>query len=524
MEKFKEICLEVWREACRDIEIDKSCRTITQLLLDHMPLGQVLVLSLDTRKGFMEIVASGMDPDPDCAFNSPSEWLPDEMEQFRIFCERGMPVLRSSSPENRELIRILMRSEPPGDVLAGPLKNENAVMGLLVLIAGPVEAFTSQHAGMMQILLEPFSVALNNDRRLHQIMTLREAAEADKKSLLRKLSRKSLTDTIIGAESGLRQVMNRVHLVSRSDVPVMILGETGTGKELISREIHRLSSRSSGPFIRINCGSIPPELIDSQLFGHEKGAFTGAVATHKGWFERADGGTLFLDEIGELPPAGQVRLLRIIQDGWLERVGGRQPVHVDVRLVVATNRDLAEMIRGGMFREDLWYRLSVFPILLPSLRDRKDDIPELAVHFAERAMIRFNLPSQMPTERDLKLLRGYDWPGNIRELASVIDRAAILGDGHGLKLETALGPAGEGRETVESAYSGSTPAHFPSLDAVVTSHINSALKLARGRVEGAYGAASLLKIHPNTLRARMKKLNIDWTGYRGQEKEETSLA
>ena len=370
---------------------------------------------------------------------------------------------------------------------------------------------------MLDILIEPFTTALENDMRLQEITALRDAAEADRMSLLKRLSRNSLGDTIIGEQSGLRLVMERVHLVARSNAPVMIFGETGTGKELISREIHRLSPRSSGPFIRVNCGAIPSELIDSQLFGHEKGAFTGAVATHEGWFERANSGTLFLDEIGELPLAGQVRLLRIIQDGWLERVGGKRPIHVDVRIVVATHRNLTELVNQGIFREDLWYRLAVFPILLPSLKDRLEDIPALATHFAERAAIRFSLPLQLPSDSDISLLRSYSWPGNIRELASVIDRAAILGDGGGLKVRNALGwlsteTSPRKKEEADSVIDSDR--QFLSLDSIVTGHIERALALTNGRIDGPHGAALLLGLNANTLRARMKKLGIQRNKFR----------
>ncbi|NLX98721.1 MAG: sigma 54-interacting transcriptional regulator, partial [Rhodopirellula sp.] len=264
---------------------------------------------------------------------------------------------------------------------------------------------------MMELLLEPFSTALENDRRLRETEAMRAAAEADKQSLLTRLGRKDLADVIVGANSGLRAVMERVELVARSDVPVLILGETGTGKELVARVIHTQSPRSGKPFLRVNCGAIPMELIDSQLFGHERGAFTGAVEARQGWFERADGGTLLLDEIGELPLAAQVRLLRILQDGWLERVGGHRPINVDVRIVAATHRDLAAMVTQGKFREDLWYRIAVFPILLPTLRERPEDIPELARHFAERAASRFVLPLALPSAEDVSLLMTYGWPG-----------------------------------------------------------------------------------------------------------------
>ena len=240
-------------------------------------------------------------------------------------------------------------------------------------------------------LAEPLAVALDNDARLHEIAALREAAEADRRSLLNRFGRKDVGETIVGEDSGLRQVMQRVDMVSRSDVPVLILGETGTGKELVARAIHNRSDRHSGPFIRVNCGAIPRELIDSQLFGHEKGSFTGAADTRQGWFERADMGTLFLDEIGELPLDAQVRFLRVLQDGFVERVGSAEPIRVNVRVVAATHRDLAGMVRESTFREDLWYRIAVFPILLPPLRERVEDIPALARHFAERAAIRFGL-------------------------------------------------------------------------------------------------------------------------------------
>ena len=240
---------------------------------------------------------------------------------------------------------------------------------------------------------------MENDRRLRELTALREKVEADNRSLLTKLGRNDLSDAIVGVESGLRAVMDRVSLVARADIPVFILGETGSGKEVVARAIHKQSRRENGPFMRVNCGAIPPELVDSELFGHERGSFTGATALRKGWFERADRGTLFLDECGELPPAAQVRLLRILQDGTFERVGGEKQIHVDVRVVAATHRNLQAMVGEGTFREDLWYRLAVFPIHLPPLRDRPEDIPALAAHFALRAAKRFGLPQRTANTR-----------------------------------------------------------------------------------------------------------------------------
>jgi hydrogenase-4 transcriptional activator len=322
-------------------------------------------------------------------------------------------------------------------------------------------------------------------------------------------------ERLIGGDTGLAAVMSRARIVARSNAPVLLFGETGTGKEIIARSVHDHSGHRNGPFRRVNCGAISPELIDSELFGHEQGAFTGAVSRRRGWFEQADRGTLFLDEVGELSLAAQVRLLRVVQEGELVRVGGERPVHVDVRIVAATHRDLPAMVEAQTFREDLYYRLSVFPIVIPPLRDRPNDIRAFADYFAERAANRFGLKAIPVSDPDVRLLAAYRWPGNVREMAAVMDRAVLLGQGRTLNVAAALGPQSSGDAlNPEAAAAPGGGVRVEPLDVVMKRHIEVALRETRGRVEGPHGAARLLRINPHTLRARMRKLKVDWQQFR----------
>jgi hydrogenase-4 transcriptional activator len=321
-------------------------------------------------------------------------------------------------------------------------------------------------------------------------------------------------ERLIGGDTGLAAVMARARMVSQSSAPVLLFGETGTGKEIVARAIHEDSTFHAGPFRRVNCGAISPELIDSELFGHEQGAFTGAVARRRGWFEQADGGTLFLDEVGELAPAAQVRLLRVVQDGEVVRVGGERPVLVNVRIVAATHRDLPALVETRTFREDLYYRLSVFPIVIPPLRDRPGDIRAFAEYFAERAANRFGLKPVPVSDDDVRVLAEYRWPGNVREMAAVMDRAVLIGQGTSLNVAAALGSAGAGAAVPVRFDVPAPSAVVEPLDVVVKRHIEAALREAHGRVEGRHGAARMLRVNPHTLRARMRKLRIDWQSFR----------
>lgn len=524
LDDFQPALTGVWRQACRHIEISESAATIARILNEHLPLSQLLVRRVDENRSYVETVAVGISAPDYLLPDVRTEYSAANKEEVLDWCRRGAVAHRNAPGWADTPVEILVPTGVRGDVLVGALADSDGTSGVLVLVAAEREAFDSQHIEIARLLLEPFSTALENDRRLREMAAMRAAAEAEKHTLLTRLGHKeNAEDVVVGADSGLRAVLERVGLVARSDAPALILGETGTGKELIARMIHNRSPRAAGPFLRVNCGAIPSELIDSQLFGHERGAFTGAVDTRQGWFERANGGTLLLDEVGELPLAAQVRLLRILQDGWLEKVGGHQPIHVDVRIVAATHRDLATMVSKGKFREDLWYRIAVFPIILPPLRERTGDIAELAQYFAERAAARFILPRALPTPEDIHLLAAYPWPGNIRELAAVIDRAAILGDGKRLEVAKALGVTAGLPTTSDGEIS--QPAkpvqsnRFQTLDEAMKQHIEAALTLSHGRIEGRRGAAALLRINPHTLRARMRKLTIDWTQFRLKEEE-----
>jgi len=512
--------LAVWRDVSRHLDIGESTEATALALREELPLETLMIRQLDPEHQRARTVATW----PLNAYGASEHEMTFSRSDWRRIArwvDDGDAFHRAvDGKKAAELVELLQFPKVAGDWILMPLTGEHGAQGVAFAAARDGEKFIKSHVGLFTTLREPLGVALDNDARLHELAALREAAEAEKQSLLRRLGRSEGAETIVGEESGLGQVMQRVDLVSRSEVPVLILGETGTGKELVARAIHNRSERANGPFLRVNCGAIPRELIDSQLFGHEKGAFTGANETRQGWFERADQGTLFLDEIGELPLDAQVRFLRVLQDGFVERVGGTKPIRVDVRVVAATHRDLASMVRESAFREDLWYRIAVFPILLPPLRDRVEDIPALARHFARRASIRFSLAAVEPTEADFELLRSYQWPGNIRELGAVIDRAAILGDGHSLELAAALGvaiprpPASIFLDAPPAVAAVAPSGKVATLNDAMRAHIEAALRSTRGRIEGARGAAKLLAINPHTLRARMRKLKIDWGAFR----------
>jgi len=353
---------------------------------------------------------------------------------------------------------------------------------------------------------------------LQQVQTLQKKLEAENVYLQEEISKEHNFEEIVGNSRAIVEVLDRVETVAPTDSTVLITGETGCGKELIARAIHSHGSRKHRPLVKLNCGAIPTGLVESELFGHMKGAFTGALERRTGRFELADGGTLFLDEVSELPPDTQVKLLRVLQEHEFEPLGSSRTIKVNVRIIAASNRDLEKAVLEGRFRADLFYRLNVLPIVLPPLRQRRADIPLLTAFFVERFARQFGKQITGIAQDTMDLLTRYDWPGNIRELQNVVERAVVLSRGPILKLGADLLPAGSAgmASTDEVAGLGfdNHQSHDvigdpSSLEQVERRHIQSVLQKTDWVIEGERGAAKILDLHPNTLRSRMKKLGIE---------------
>jgi len=425
------------------------------------------------------------------------------LAQVRIIDPMKDPIARSQ-PMRKSLSRLFDFEDMSEMVMF--LKVQDVSLGNLGLFAKGRNRYTDKHLHLFSMLNDSFAIALSNTMRYQEIAKLKDMFIKENESLSHELYQ--LTDNeIIGRNSGLKKVMDMVQEVASSDSPVLLSGETGVGKDVIAKTVHFISPRHHGPFIKVNCGAIPESLLESELFGHEKGAFTGASEQKRGWFERAHKGTIFLDEIGELSIHAQVRFLRVLQEKEIERVGGSKPIKLDIRVIAATNRDLEKMIKENLFRLDLWFRLQVFPITIPPLRDRKQDIPAMVNHsidFKARELKIFQKP--VLARGAIDRLVSYSWPGNVRELENLIERALVLSKGRPMAFN----------ELVPNKSSNIMPApalpynESYNLDDVVSNHIKSVLALTKGRVGGTGGAAEVLGIHPNTLRNRMDKLGIPY--------------
>jgi formate hydrogenlyase transcriptional activator len=381
--------------------------------------------------------------------------------------------------------------------VAVPLVVKGKVLGTLNVGSEMPERYAEDDVRFLAEIATQVAPAVDNMLAYEEIAQLKARLEEENVYLQEELRTQHNFEEIVGQSASVRRMLKAVETVAPTDACVLILGETGTGKELVARAVHDLSGRRGKALVKVNCAAIPIGLFESELFGHERGAFTGALARKIGRFELADGGTIFLDEIGELPLDLQAKLLRVLQEGEFERVGG-PTIRVDVRVIAATNRDLEQAMREGRFRADLFYRLNVFPIRLPPLRERPEDLPLLVRYFVEKYARKLGKTITTIPQRELERLQAYAWPGNVRELENVIERTVIISRGPGLELgEWLPGPGGRPAE-----------APVPTLEQLERDHIRGVLELTGWRVSGERGAAKVLGLKPTTLEARMKKLGI----------------
>ncbi|HEX9049742.1 MAG TPA: sigma 54-interacting transcriptional regulator [Anaeromyxobacter sp.] len=409
--------------------------------------------------------------------------------------------LQPKAPRFRE--EPLLAAYGYGSLVSFPLVFENELLGTLDIAHPPREGLLSCCFEVARQVAHLVAIALHNSLMVEEVQRLNRLLGKEN-ALLKEEIRQFKREARYVAESPqMKEVVERIRLVAPSSTTVLVRGETGAGKEGLARMVHEFSPRFNAPFVPVNLGAMPEGLIESELFGHEKGAFTGASRRRPGRFEQADGGTVFLDEVGDAPPPVQVRLLRVLQERVIERVGGTEPVPVDVRVVAATNRNLEEMVARGTFRADLYYRLAVFPIELPPLRERRDEIRPLASHFLARHAAAMHRRPPRVSEEAWRALEAHDWPGNVRELENFVQRALILSPGPELALPDL--PAGPLRAPAADARAEPAPGHF---DDEVRAVIERALAAAGGRVYGPGGAAALLGLRPTTLQGKMKKYGI----------------
>jgi len=496
---FRETTLRI----CGSLEIEKALWQTLLYVNGFLPAYQMSLHVYDLEKGIVETVAH--------ADLSGGRALSVKVK----YSQRARKIAEKRSKKNvwifekmgdDEVVRPLAARFNALDLsgMRVSLSLEGRPLGILSVFNDGEGKLTQEHGRLLSMVNEPFAIALTNYLRYRELVRNKDRL-ADDNLYLRKEIQQISGEEVIGVDLGLKKVMEMAGQVAPLDSPVLLLGETGTGKEVIARTIHRLSPRQEGPFITVNCGAIPETLMDSELFGHEKGAFTGAVNEKRGRFERADGGTIFLDEIGELSPDAQVRLLRVLQEREIERVGGVETFPVDIRVIAATHRDLETMLGNNQFREDLYFRLRVFPIHIPPLRERREDIPGLVRHVVRkkaREMKLSTVPDLAPGALDG--LTAYRWPGNVREMENAVERALILNRRGPLSFDDLE------KSSYRNGQEGGAPVQdvWETLDRAMAAYMQKALELAGGKVEGKGGAAERLGIHPTTLRHRMKKRGV----------------
>jgi formate hydrogenlyase transcriptional activator len=434
---------------------------------------------------------------------TPAIVLPLQDDPAGLVWQTQQPLIISSAEELSRWPRLLERVEPYGIqcLCEVPLTTARRQLGTLVFAWKQPSAYDTADLDFLRQVANQVGVAVENALAFQEIAALKDRLARENAYLEEEVRTEHNFGDIVGGSEALRRALKEVETVAPTGSTVLIRGETGTGKELVARALHDLSPRQGRTFVKLNCAAIPTGLLESELFGHEKGAFTGAVSQKVGRFELADKGTLFLDEVGDIPAELQPKMLRVLQEQEFERLGGTKTIKVDVRLVAATHRDLAAMVADGRFREDLYYRLNVFPVTLPPLRERRDDIPKLVRHFTQQFARRMGRRIETIPSSAMDALVQYPWPGNVRELQNVIERAVILSPGSSLQVPT-------GDLQTRSPLAPLPSAVPVTLIDAEREHILGALRASGWVVGGSKGAAARLGMKRSTLQKKMQKLGI----------------
>lgn len=505
----KKLYYDATQELCSSLELEISLQRYFEIVKQHIPIDGIYLNIYRPEFSDIQFLAH-INEQQASALNTQIQISPEMEATLR---QSDRPIIRIVNDIHQDMVTKFVAPKVIPEIKSLILLrmiSGNTHLGIVGFYSKTLGVFRTKHADMIAPHMHTFSLITAFNLKDRNLLKANQSLAEQNRSLKRAIF---TPNGVVGGEAGLNKVMQQVKAIAKLNTTVLLQGETGSGKEVIANAVHELSPRGERPFVKVNCGAIPESLIDSELFGYEKGAFTGADHRKAGHFEQANGGTIFLDEIGELPLSAQVRLLRVLQNSTITRVGGYENVQLDIRVIAATHRNLKAMVHKGEFREDLWYRLAIFPIEIPSLRQRRSDIPLLVQHFLELLCAKLNL-NKLPrvSPEQLENLNQYQWPGNVRELINVIERAIIQSPEGPLNFDF-LHVKQEGEVEIKS---GETivvdPSHASDklvpLDTMISKYIAHAMRITGGKLYGTGGAAELLDINPNTLKSKMKKLGL----------------
>jgi formate hydrogenlyase transcriptional activator len=489
------LLLEINNHVVTILDINDLFRAASASIRKHFANDFTSFMLFDGRSDRLKVVVLDFPASRGFMSDMPVHVAPEDLERLRA----RQPRVLTPSDKMPPVIAQMLRAESINSVTALPLVGASGPIGAIVLGSRKEKSFPQADLDLLSQVSGQISLAIDNAMAYGRLSASRDHLEDQRVYLESEISSEYNFEDIVGRSSAFQKVLEQVTIVAPTDSTVLLHGETGTGKELIARAIHNLSSRRQRTFVRLNCAAIPSGLLESELFGHEKGAFTGALMQKKGRFELADSGSLFLDEIGDINLELQPKLLRAVQEQEFERLGSTRTMRVDVRMIAASHRDLPEMIRQGNFREDLFYRLNVFPIEIPPLRERPEDIPLLVTYFVSKLSKRMRKNIKSIPRQTMEVLTHSPWRGNVRELANFIERAVILSQGEELKVPIA---------ELEASHSHMTPSPASTFHAAERKVILEALKAASGQISGHGGAAERLGLKRTTLQNKMRRLGI----------------